>query len=137
MLKSRLGLAFAGALVVGASLMATEPASAAGGCGPGSWRGPWGHCRNTPYTGPLPGGGYQVEFRRADNGCPPIGMGPTAIAVTHRFMAACQTATGSNAQRASINIEDTKDRLLGGLCLFALGKLCPVPQIGVCLHLSR
>jgi hypothetical protein len=29
------------------------------GCGPGRWRGPWGHCRTTPYHGPLPGGGYQ------------------------------------------------------------------------------
>ncbi len=71
MLKSRLGLAVAGALVVGASLLATGPTSAAGGCGPNAWRGPWGHCRDTPYTGPLPGGGYQVEFRGADNGCPP------------------------------------------------------------------
>ena len=40
----------------------------AGGCGPGAWRGPWGHCRNTPYVGRLPGGWYQV---RAGNGCPP------------------------------------------------------------------
>ncbi|WP_244534800.1 hypothetical protein [Methylobacterium sp. UNC300MFChir4.1] len=40
----------------------------AGGCGPGAWRGPWGHCRSTPYVGPLPGGWYQV---RAGNGCPP------------------------------------------------------------------
>ncbi|WP_158811471.1 hypothetical protein [Beijerinckia sp. L45] len=28
------------------------------GCGPGRWRGPWGHCRDTPYRGPLPSGGY-------------------------------------------------------------------------------
>ncbi len=28
-------------------------------CPPGSWKGPWGHCRNTPYRGPLPGGGYR------------------------------------------------------------------------------
>jgi hypothetical protein len=40
----------------------------ADGCGLGAWRGPWGHCRNTPYSGPLPGGGYQVS---AGNGCPP------------------------------------------------------------------
>lgn len=32
-----------------------------GGCGPNAWRGPWGHCRNTPYYGPLPGGYYQPE----------------------------------------------------------------------------
>jgi hypothetical protein len=22
-----------------------------GGCGPGAWRGPWGHCRDAPYYG--------------------------------------------------------------------------------------
>jgi len=71
MLKSRIGLALAGALVIGSSVIAIEPASAAQGCGPGWWRGPWGHCRDTPYTGPLPRGGYQIEFRPADNGCPP------------------------------------------------------------------
>src|SRR6186997_3219744 len=71
MLKSHIGLGLAGALVLATSLLAIEPASAAEGCGPGWWRGPWGHCRNTPYTGPLPRGGYQVEFRPADNGCPP------------------------------------------------------------------
>src|SRR3954471_4539236 len=67
MLNSRIGLVVAGALVIGSSLIATGPASAADGCGPGWWRGPWGHCRDTPYTGPLPRGGYQVEFRAADN----------------------------------------------------------------------
>lgn len=41
---------------------------AAGGCGPGRWRGPWGGCRSTPYVGRLPGGWYQT---RAFNGCPP------------------------------------------------------------------
>jgi hypothetical protein len=41
----------------------------AGGCGPGRWRGPWGHCRGTPYYGPLPGGGWRG--RPAWNGCPP------------------------------------------------------------------
>lgn len=46
----------------------------AGGCGPYAWRGPWGGCRDTPYTGPLPGGGYAgppgapVYY---GNGCPP------------------------------------------------------------------
>ncbi|NWG23808.1 MAG: hypothetical protein HXY30_05220 [Pseudorhodoplanes sp.] len=29
------------------------------GCPPGYWRGPWGHCRDTPYHGYLPGGGYK------------------------------------------------------------------------------
>ena len=29
------------------------------GCPPGFWRGPWGHCRDTPYHGRLPGGGWK------------------------------------------------------------------------------
>ncbi|MDQ0509916.1 hypothetical protein QOZ99_000797 [Angulomicrobium amanitiforme] len=29
------------------------------GCGPGAWRGPCGHCRDTPYHGRLPGGGWR------------------------------------------------------------------------------
>jgi hypothetical protein len=41
-----------------------------GGCGPAGWRGPWGHCRRTPYYGPLPGGYYQ-EYPRMSNACPP------------------------------------------------------------------
>ncbi len=69
MLKTAIGLAVAGALVVGASLVAPTPADAAGGCGPGAWRGPWGHCRDTPYYGPLPGGGY--KFKVVNNSCPP------------------------------------------------------------------
>ncbi|GLK67142.1 GCG_CRPN prefix-to-repeats domain-containing protein [Hansschlegelia plantiphila] len=59
----------ASAVAVAPSL---EPAQSiipvAGGCGPGGWRGPWGHCRNTPYYGPLPGGYYQPPV---GNGCPP------------------------------------------------------------------
>ena len=31
----------------------------AGGCGPYAWRGPWGHCRDTPYYGRLPNGSYK------------------------------------------------------------------------------
>jgi len=44
------------------------------GCGPGFWRGPWGGCRDTPYSGPLPGGGYAVPPGAPvyyGNGCPP------------------------------------------------------------------
>lgn len=37
------------------------------GCGPGAWRGPWGHCRDTPYYGPLPAG----VVVPTGNGCPP------------------------------------------------------------------
>lgn len=29
------------------------------GCPEGYWRGPWGHCRDTPYHGRLPGGGWK------------------------------------------------------------------------------
>jgi hypothetical protein len=42
----------------------------AGGCGEGRWRGPWGHCRDTPYYGPLPGGYYQPR-PHPFFGCPP------------------------------------------------------------------
>jgi hypothetical protein len=42
---------------------------AAGGCGRGAWRGPWGHCRDTPYYGRLPGGGWKPRPSRW-NGCP-------------------------------------------------------------------
>ncbi len=48
------------------------------GCGPGWWRGPWGHCRNTPFSGRLPGGGFGTNVGESywngystDNGCPP------------------------------------------------------------------
>ena len=41
----------------------------AGGCGPNGWRGPWGHCRNTPFYGRLPNGYYQPA-PAAWNGCP-------------------------------------------------------------------
>lgn len=71
MSQSRARIVLLAALAIGSSLIAVDTASAIEGCGPGSWRGPWGHCRNTPYTGPLPNGGYQVEFHPADNGCPP------------------------------------------------------------------
>ena len=43
------------------------------GCGPGAWRGPWGGCRDTPYSGPLPGGGWAPPppYQYFGNGCPP------------------------------------------------------------------
>lgn len=79
--KSSIALAAAG---LASALMASPSANAfpvgpnpdgpsmtilvAGGCGPGAWRGPWGHCRNTPYYGRLPNGYYQT---RVGNGCPP------------------------------------------------------------------
>ncbi len=33
--------------------------SAYNGCPPGSWVGPWGHCRDTPYHGRLPNGRWK------------------------------------------------------------------------------
>jgi hypothetical protein len=44
------------------------------GCGPGWWRGPWGHCRDTPFSGNLPGGGYGTNVGESywggnGNGC--------------------------------------------------------------------
>lgn len=62
MLKSR--IVIAAALLLGSALIAVEPASAAGGCGPGAWRGPWGHCRNTPYHGRLPDGSWKRCHRQ-------------------------------------------------------------------------
>lgn len=45
------------------------------GCGPYGWRGPWGHCRDTPFTGRMPGGGWAYNLPPAygyfGNGCPP------------------------------------------------------------------
>ena len=41
-----------------------------GGCGPYAWRGPWGHCRDTPYYGRMPNGSWKLP-RYAGNGCPP------------------------------------------------------------------
>jgi len=70
MSKSRARIVLLTALAIGSSLLVADTASAAEGCGVGSWRGPWGHCRNTPYTGPMPNGGYQIEFHPGDNGCP-------------------------------------------------------------------
>ena len=34
-------------------------AHADNGCPPGYWHGPWGHCRDTPYHGRLPNGGWK------------------------------------------------------------------------------
>jgi Spy/CpxP family protein refolding chaperone len=83
MLKTLTSIVFAAALtatasamVFAAALAATASASAvnaaptqpgvdlpssltiqvSGDCGPDAWRGPWGHCRNTPFHGRLPNG---------------------------------------------------------------------------------
>jgi hypothetical protein len=83
MLKYLTSVAFAAALVATASASANAAPiglgvdlpsltiEVAGGCGPNAWRGPWGHCRDTPYYGRLPGGGYRVPGAGAWNGCPP------------------------------------------------------------------
>jgi hypothetical protein len=58
-----------------AAAAASDILTVSGGCGPYAWRGPWGHCRDTPYSGALPGGGWAGGPQRpADyfgNGCPP------------------------------------------------------------------
>jgi hypothetical protein len=70
MLLSRIGIAFAGAVIVASALVSAQPAEAKQGCGPGWWRGPYGHCRHTPFYGRLPDGEWKVR-RTAYNGCPP------------------------------------------------------------------
>ena len=45
------------ALAAGAAIVASAPADAAQGCGPGFHRGPYGHCR--PNGGPGYGPGYR------------------------------------------------------------------------------
>ena len=71
MLKIYLGMAAAAAIVLGSALAASQPAEAAGGCGPGAWRGPYGHCRDTPFYGRLPNGQWKVKPAGMGNGCPP------------------------------------------------------------------
>ena len=47
----------AGAVTMTTSAPATQNnniVQIAQGCPAGMWRGPWGHCRDTPYSGPLP-----------------------------------------------------------------------------------
>jgi hypothetical protein len=60
------------------ALAVSSSAKADQGCGPGWWRGPWGHCRDTPYSGNLPGGGVGTNVGESywngngygGNGCP-------------------------------------------------------------------
>ena len=68
MLAATVSASSAAPLMVGADLPAMT-IQASGGCGPDAWRGPWGHCRDTPYYGRLPNGGYKTPG--AWNGCPP------------------------------------------------------------------
>ena len=69
-----LSVSSANAFGVSAPLSASteQVVPVAQGCGPGWWRGPWGHCRDTPYYGPLPGGGVTPPPPGPTwNGCPP------------------------------------------------------------------
>ena len=45
--------------VVTTPYVAPLPAMHGNGCPAGSWRGLWGHCRDTPYHGRLPDGLWQ------------------------------------------------------------------------------
>jgi hypothetical protein len=58
------------ALALASSLMLSQPAKAADGCGPGGYRGPGGACHRFG-TGPYPSG-YFGPYRNAYrwNGCP-------------------------------------------------------------------
>lgn len=66
---------FPGASAIASASAAHGIVTISGGCGPNGWRGPWGHCRDTPYSGPLPGGGWAGRPQPAadyfGNGCPP------------------------------------------------------------------
>lgn len=81
-LLSGLWLGALAALPASAMPLAQSPVSQAAiltpvaqGCGPGWWRGPWGHCRDTPYTGRMPGRGWVYDlpptYGYFGNGCPP------------------------------------------------------------------
>lgn len=68
----------AGAVTMTTSVPATQNNNIiqiAQGCPAGMWRGPWGHCRDTPYSGPLPNntwvGNPPPAFNYLGNGCPP------------------------------------------------------------------
>jgi hypothetical protein len=64
MLKTTSILGAIAAIAVGSSLMLTQPAAAADGCGPNKYRGPGGACHlfgNGPYPG-----GYYGAYRNAD-----------------------------------------------------------------------
>ncbi len=92
-----LPIANANAMPVASDLGITAPIMlVAGGCGPGAWRGPWGHCRNTPYSGLSPGGWYQV---RAGTGA--LRATGEALGVTAAILcttAGCQEVASSKQQ---------------------------------------
>ena len=71
MKKTAFMLGALAALAVGSTLMTTQPAAAANGCGPASYRGPYGSCHRFG-TGPYPGG-YNGPYHNAYrwNGCQP------------------------------------------------------------------
>jgi hypothetical protein len=71
MFKSTFAAGVFAALALGSSLVLTQPAAAADGCGGGRYRGPGGACHRFG-RGPYPGG-YYGSYRNAYrwNGCPP------------------------------------------------------------------
>jgi len=68
--KTTTVLSALGALALASSLMLSNPAAAADGCGPAKYRGPGGACHRLGY-GPYPNG-YSGPYRDASrwNGCP-------------------------------------------------------------------
>ena len=112
--------------VLGLTAMAAFPASAAPmaapvetrdsnivlvaqGCGPGWWRGPWGHCRDTPFTGRMPGAVGPTTIRRptaisAMAALPAIGAAPGVTAATRRITAVSPAAVGNSAMHRPTTI---------------------------------
>ena len=66
---------------------------AAEGCGPGGWRGPCGHCRYTPFSGRMPGGGYAYPATTVAHQALGVARGVTAA--TRRSTGGIRTGRGS------------------------------------------
>ncbi len=104
-------------IALGAAALASAPAGAAvikplpdipvvteqvaGGCGPGRWRGPWGHCRDTPYYAGCRAAGISRRPTRSSAARRDIGTARGVTAVTHLTMAACRAAAGSSLLKSS------------------------------------
>jgi hypothetical protein len=72
-------LALSGAVPANAQVLETSVDQSmivlvSGGCGPDAWRGPWGHCRDTPYPAerhsfaPTSNEAFETAFRHNGRG---------------------------------------------------------------------
>jgi hypothetical protein len=84
------------ALALGSTLILTQPAAAADGCGPAKYRGPGGACHRFG-SGPYPGG-YYGPYRNAYrwNGCPATGEAHGDTAGIPPITVVCPTAPGNH-----------------------------------------